>query len=270
MSSIHLLLLRPMELTYIIVCILGGFVAGIINTFAGNGSAITISILMDLIGLPPNVANATNRIGVLFQTGASSVIFTRGGLIDFKRSKAILVWCFIGAMIGLYTVTQLSNESFRTVFKYLMVIMLIVILVNPKRWLGKTQTDFNLPMAVQIPLWLAVGFYGGFIQLGMGVYFLALLVLVAKYSMMDANAIKVLAIFLYTIVVLAIFQYQGLVEWQYGGLIALGQFSGAVIASRWATRYENTEIWAYRLLVTIIILVVLNLFGFFDWIMTFV
>jgi len=47
--------------------ILAGFLAGIINTLAGSGSVVTLAML-SLLGLPSNIANGTNRIGVLFQS----------------------------------------------------------------------------------------------------------------------------------------------------------------------------------------------------------
>jgi uncharacterized membrane protein YfcA len=45
------------------IAIIGSAVAGSINTLAGNGSAITLTILTELLGLPGNMANGTNRVG---------------------------------------------------------------------------------------------------------------------------------------------------------------------------------------------------------------
>ena len=50
-----------------IALVIGGFAAGLINVVAGNGSAITLPLLM-WVGLDANAANATNRVGALFQT----------------------------------------------------------------------------------------------------------------------------------------------------------------------------------------------------------
>jgi uncharacterized membrane protein YfcA len=57
-----------MDLFQYAIIILGGVLAGIINTLAGNGSAITLTILSEMMGLPGNVANATNRIGIVGQS----------------------------------------------------------------------------------------------------------------------------------------------------------------------------------------------------------
>ena len=50
-----------------ILIIAAGFVAGVINTLAGSGSVVTISLLT-FLGLDPKMANGTNRIGVLVQS----------------------------------------------------------------------------------------------------------------------------------------------------------------------------------------------------------
>ena len=46
------------------------------------------------------------------------------------------------------------------------------------------------PYLIVVPAFLLLGFYGGFIQMGMGVIFLAVMVLGAKWSLIDSNVIK--------------------------------------------------------------------------------
>ena len=47
----------------ITVLVVSGFAVGFINTLAGGGSVISLSVLM-LMGLSAPVANGTNRIAV--------------------------------------------------------------------------------------------------------------------------------------------------------------------------------------------------------------
>jgi uncharacterized membrane protein YfcA len=61
--------------TYIIVVAVG-MVAGIINTLAAGGSLLTLPVLMAL-GLPPNMANGTNRIAIFLQNVVGWGAFTR-------------------------------------------------------------------------------------------------------------------------------------------------------------------------------------------------
>jgi uncharacterized membrane protein YfcA len=246
------------------VAVLGGFLAGIINTLAGNGSAITLSILTELLGLPGNMANGTNRVGIMAQGITSTYAFHKNNKLNIKRSKDIIATTFIGAILGVLVAISVSNEQFKFVFKFLMVVMFFVILIKPSRWFKETDLEYKLPKLISIPVFLALGFYGGFIQMGMGVFFLAAMVLVARYNIIEANAIKIFIVFLYTIVVLAIFQWKGLINWKYGLIIAMGQLVGGYLSANFASRYHNAQKWAYGLLVVIVIAVLLKLFGFFD------
>lgn len=255
-----------MDIYQYIIAIIGGAFAGVINTMAGNGSAITLTILTEVIGLPPNVANGTNRVGVLTQGWAATYAFYKNGRLDLKKSKLYIIFTIIGAVVGVLVATQVSNAQFKTVFSYLMILMLFVILVKPKRWLRETNEAVKPNPFIAVPLFLALGFYGGFIQMGMGIFFLAAMVLGAKYSLMDGNAIKSFVVAAYTILVIAIFQYKGLIDWKVGAILAIGQTAGGYLTAHYASRYKQANVWAHRLLVVVVILAIAKLFNVFDYI----
>lgn len=250
-----------MEIWQITIAIIGGFIAGIINTFAGNGSAITLSILTEVLGLPGNIANGTNRVGALLQSTTSTYVFYKNGKLNLKESRSIIVITIIGALIGVGVAINIPNTQFETIFKYLMLAMLIVILVKPKRWMEKSDLIYSMPNVIKVPLFLALGFYGGFIQMGMGIFFLAALVLIAKYDLIKANAVKIFVVFAYTGAVLALFHWKGLVDWKYGSIIAIGQATGGYFAAQIATSSPKANVWAYRILLIVVVTVVLRLFG---------
>ncbi|MEM1119532.1 MAG: sulfite exporter TauE/SafE family protein, partial [Bacteroidota bacterium] len=201
------------------IAIGGGFLAGIINTLAGSGSAITLTILTELLGLPGNMANGTNRVGVLTAGIAGTYAFYKNDKLDIAKSSRFTIPTIIGAVAGILVAIWVSNEQFKAVFQYLMVLMLFVILVKPKRWLQATKEEDALSPWVAIPIFLALGFYGGFIQMGMGVFYLASMVLIAKYNIIDGNAVKTFVVAVYTILAVAIFHCKGLIDWQLGGIL---------------------------------------------------
>ncbi len=255
-----------MDVYLYLIAIVGGFFAGVLNTLAGNGSAITLSILTEVLGMPGNLANGTNRVGVFFQTMASTAAFKRNDKLHFGKSRIIVISTFIGAIIGGIVAIQVSNEQFKFVFKYLMLAMLFVILVNPKRWLKTSDQRFEISPWLAIPIFLSLGFYGGFIQMGMGIFFLAATVLIAKYDIIEANAVKVLIVCSYTFFLVLLFQWKGLIDWKIGLIIALGQSAGGYTSASWSSRYKNANLWAYRILVLVVIVVLFRLFGIYDWI----
>lgn len=249
-----------MEFYYYIIAMIGGAFAGVINTLAGNGSAITLTILTEVLGLPPNMANGTNRVGIWTQSLAGSYSFHKNGKLPLKRSLKFVIPTVIGAVIGVIVATSVSNEQFRQVFRFLMVAMLVVILVKPKRWLKQTNTKASNSLIWVIPVYLALGFYGGFIQMGMGVFFLASMVLIAQFNIVEGNAVKVFVVAIYTILVLAIFQWNGLIDWKIGAIMAIGQTTGGYLAAQYASKHKGADVWVYRVLVFVVIMAIIKLF----------
>ncbi len=250
-----------MEWYHYVIALVGSALAGAINTLAGNGSAITLTIMTELLGLPGNMANGTNRIGVFTQSAAGSWAFYKKGRLNLTSSGLFTAPMVVGAIIGVLVAVWVSNEQFKFVFKILMVVMLFAVLVNPKRWVRETDPDAKPNPWISIPLFLALGFYGGFIQMGMGIFFLAVMVLGARFSLIDSNAVKAFVIAIYTAIVIAIFQWKGLIDWPIGLLFAAGQTVGGYFTARHAANHPKANIWAHRLLVLIVVLAILQLFG---------
>ena len=241
-----------------LIALLGSALAGAINTLAGNGSAITLTILMEVLGLPADVANATNRVGIVTQGAAGTWAFQRAGRLRVSAGRQREMWLIVvltslGAILGIYLSLIVDNATFRTIFRYLLIVMLAVVLVNPKRWLVATHPEASLSLWVAVPAFFAMGIYGGFIQMGMGIFFLALMVLVAKYEIIQANVVKGIAVTIYTGIAVAIFAWRGLIDWPMGLLMAVGQTVGGYLTAKYAANHPRAGVWAYRLLVVVIL-----------------
>jgi len=248
------------ELQTYSIAIIGALIAGGINTLAGNGSAITLTILTEILGLPPNIANGTNRIGVFTQCAATSWVFHKNGKLNITRNKKYIIPIFIGAIAGGILAVNVSNEQFRAVFKFMMVFMLIAVLVKPKRWLRETDLEFRPKWYIYIPLLFALGFYGGFIQMGMGVFFLIIMVLGMRMNIIESNALKGFVIGLYTLLLIGLFHYQGMIDWKLGAIMAVGQTAGGYLTARFASRHKKADQIAYYVLIIVLILAIIKLF----------
>ena len=250
------------ELQTYLVAIIAALFAGGINTLAGNGSAITLTILTEVLGLPPNVANGTNRIGVFTQCAATSWVFHKNGKLNIARNKKYIIPIFIGALAGGLLAINVSNEQFKAVFKFMMVFMLIAVLVKPKRWLRETDLAFKPKWYVYIPLLFALGFYGGFIQMGMGVFFLIIMVLGMRMNIIESNALKGFVIGLYTLLLIALFHYQGMIDWKLGGIMAIGQTMGGYLTAKFASKSKWADQVAYYVLIVVLLLAIGKMFLF--------
>ncbi len=252
------------DIGIVVLAIIGSALAGAINTLAGNGSAITLTLLTQVLGLPPSIANATNRVGIVAQSAVGSYVFFKNKKLDLKTNRVEILLAILGSVIGIVLAIEVSNEQFFSVFKFLMVLMLLVILVKPEKWIRPVEGSNRIPRWVMYILFFAIGIYGGFIQMGMGIFFLAISVLGAKKNLVLSNGLKIAMVGFYTLLAVIIFQIKGMIIWDVALIFALGQTIGGYYAARFATSHPAANLWAYRLLVLIVIVAVGQLFGILE------
>ena len=252
--------LSPVEL---IVFLLAGFVTGIINVLAGGGSVITLPIFMILCGLPAPIANGTNRVGVLIHGTISTLAFRKSDQVDFKMGAWVLIPAVIGAIIGANVAVDTDEQLMRQIIIVMMLLMLGVILFNPSAMLREHNEPRKSPGSklLLIVIFGAIGFYGGFIQAGVGILILVAQVTIARYTLLQSNAIKMLMVALYSIPVLIIFALNDQVHWGYGLTMAVSQSAGALVGARFALRFPKANVWIRYLLILIIVVSVLKLSG---------
>lgn len=235
-----------------IVVIAAGFACGFINTLAGSGSLITLPLLI-FLGLPANVANGTNRVAILLQNVVGVKTFHKNGLLNLRHGLYLAAPAVIGGIIGAQIAVDLNERVMHTVIGVLMVIMLVVLLVRPKRWIKpRAERVSDRPTFWQIIVFFGIGIYGGFIQAGVGIFLLMGLFLSAGYDELHANPIKVLIVLCYTALALVVFILNDQVVWSVGLVLAVGNMLGAWVAVKTAIKKGNPFIrWVLIAVVTI-------------------
>jgi len=237
-----------------LLAICAGAVAGVINTLAGSGSLVTLPMLV-FLGLPADVANGTNRVGVLLQNVVGIFVFRRSGSIGSTGSAWLVAPSVAGALLGAWIATILDKSAMEVAIGVVMVVMLIVLVSNPKRWLREqSEVVAGRPGWGTLVLYFAIGIYGGFIQAGVGVLLLSALVLASGYTLNHANMIKLVIVLLMAVIALPLFVLNNQVDWGLGALMAIGQAVGAWLAANYATRVPNANVWVRRLLITIVVI----------------
>jgi len=242
--------------------IAAGFACGFINTLAGSGSLISLPLLI-FLGLPANVANGTNRVAILLQTMVSVNVFRKEKKLNFSNGLMLAAPAIVGAVIGAQIAVNLDEEMMRHVIGGLMVVMLIVIIIKPKRWLvGREELMEKRPGPVQLLIFFGIGLYGGFIQAGVGIFLLAGLVLSAGFELVRANAVKNLIVMLFTVFALGVFIFNDQVRFEIGLILAVGNMLGAWVATKMAVQ-RGAEFVRY-ILIAVVIVSALVLLGAFD------
>ncbi len=257
-----------MEITWLqyLLAIGAGVLAGVINTLAGSGSAVTLPMLV-FLGLPANVANATNRVGVLVQNVVGISTFQQSGKMNLTGGLWLTVPAMIGAGIGAWVATILDKEAMNFAIGAMLLIVLVTILFDPKKWLRvQSEVKPGRPSIVTLLIFFVIGIYGGFIQAGVGVFILTAMVLGTGYTLIHANAIKLMVVLALTLVALIVFMLSPLeINWGIGAVMAVGQSIGAWLAAKFAVSNPNANIWVRRLLIVVVVYSIIRFFGIWDW-----
>jgi len=248
-----------MSLTEIIILSIAGILAGFINTLSGGGSVISLSMLI-LLGLPANIANGTNRINIFFQSLSSVGSFARQKMFTSMKPVWLGIPATVGSVIGALSAVDVNKKVIEIAITSAMVIMVFFLFYKPDKWLKENVHRLNRKMSFwQLVLFFIVGFYGGFIQVGVGYFLLMALVLGIGYDLVKANAVKNLIVFFYAIFALLVFIVNGQVNYLYGIILSVGSIIGALIASYLAVKKGAAFIRA--VIVLSVILTILQITG---------
>ena len=238
-----------------ILLVVIGFFAGIINTLAGGGSLLTLPVLI-FLGLPPAIANGTNRIAVVVQSLGGALGYRSKGVHTFPFPIYLAISASIGAVIGAQIALNADGALFNRILASIMLIVGFLILIIRKSLVQ------NLPerlkgkyLIYSIFGFFVIGIYGGFVNAGIGIVIMLFLNRLNRLSLVKTNATKVLVVMIYSAVALALFAYNDAVNWKLGSLMALGTLFGAWWASRWSVK-KGDRVIRVALLVTIFIMAI--------------
>lgn len=235
---IHLTTKFDKMLDYFLL-ILVGFIAGIINILAGGGSLLTLPMLI-FLGLPPHIANGTNRVAIIIQNIFAVKGFQSKGIKTYPFSLYLAIPATIGAIIGAIVGIKIEGELFNKILGIVMLVIVIyMVLKSNKISKNNIERIKGKYFWLSIIAFFFIGLYGGFIQAGVGFIILFTLSNINQFSLVKSNAIKVTVALIYTLVAVAIFAYNDSVNWKYGLILSLGNASGGWVTSRWSVNKDD-------------------------------
>lgn len=231
-----------------------GCIAGILNVLAGGGSLILMPIMV-FLDIPGAVTNGTVRIAILGQNLTAIAGFKQKGFSDYRLSLTLALCALPGTVIGAFLGTKLSNAWFNRVLAIVMLgILVTMILGNRKKkkpepkgeetstspasdgtLSGSTVSEPPVPVTGYLLIVLA-GFYGGFIQAGVGFILIAIIHNLMNIDLIRTNMHKVFIVAVYTVAAIGIFAWQGQIWWGTGLILMIGMSAGGWIGSNLAVK----------------------------------
>lgn len=237
-----------------------GTMAGFINVMAGGGSSLTLPALI-FLGLDGAMANGTNRVAIMLQNFFAVLSFRKRKFHQYHRSFQLTLMTLPGAIIGALLAVNITDVWFKKILSIVLIgIVISMFFPVMKKKVSGTSAE-GIKTWVIYPVMFGIGFYGGFIQAGVGFLFMAALYHILKLDLVHVNMHKVFIVMVYTIPALCIFVFTGNVNWILGLCLAVGNSFGAWWGAHFAVK-GGEKIIRYILAVAILIMA-LKLLGVF-------
>lgn len=255
--------------TIIIILLTSGLAVGFINTLAGGGSAISLTVFMAL-GLPVHVANGTNRIAILMQNLSSTVTFTRKRMLDWRVGVRLGIPAIVGAVVGAQIAATIDDKIFQICLAVVMVSVLVFTLLG-ERLLKRNGTAIDKIRPLHYAVFFLIGIYCGYIFVGTGFLILLATMGMLHSDIVKSNVIKNFIILLAIPFSLLVFILNGEVNYAYGLVHGAGNMVGAFLASHyaigWGTKFLR---WFMAAVVTVCLADVVGLISIREFVLAII
>lgn len=247
-----------MDLTlwhYAAIAVLG-ILASIINILAGGGSNLILPLLM-AFGVPPDIANASNRVGIFFQSLTGIRGFRNAGALPTHDLRGILLPMIFGGLVGSVLASVLPNQILKPALLVCILGVATLTFLKPQLLLPPQNVQERKVSDTRgaAVLLFAVGIYGGFVQASTAFILLPVLAGVLHYNLLRANALKLVCTLAFTIVALAVFIVQRQIWWDVGLVLAVGNAIGSMIGVKIALKLSPNTLRTILFVMTVVAVV---------------
>lgn len=223
-----------------------GILSGFLSVVAGAAVTVVIPVLIGL-GLSADAANATSRFSIAVGGSVAVAAFIWKGRIDWKASAPLLGAAAAGTLLGAVFGARISSPHMLTIIVATSAISMILVYLNPHRWIAETPAKALFPEWSAILLFFLLCIYEGIVAVDSALLRLIALVYLFGYPLAVANPVKLLTSLVMFGVSSAVYARAGEVDWSVGGWLAAGTVLGAVLAIPFACSHKAQRP-IYRLL----------------------
>ena len=251
-----------LSLTDILLISLSGLAAGFINAVSGGGVMLTMPTLI-LIGLPPGVANGTNRLAVVMQSLTALAAYKKLKQTDSGLAVSLTIPAMLGSVCGALVSVRLDDAVFQTLLAITMIVLLIPVVFEPvlnSRLLAVSETGRGRRL-LQV-VFFGFGLYGGLLHIGVGIFILVALRTLGGLNLLLANGVKVVIVMGLTGIACCVFALNGKVDWSAGLILSVTSSIGAWFGAHWGV--SKGEGWIRIMLAGTIVVMAFQLLGVWE------
>ena len=246
-----------MELTLLTIpaLFLIGLWAGAVNSVAGGGTFFSFPMLL-LFGMPPLLANTTNKFALWFAsmagvTGFWAEVKSLRGQLGFYFTAGI-----IGSLLGSVLLLLTPPERFEVMIPWLLLVATLIFAFGKRVivYLRRGSASDHIGKSFSAIGQGLIGVYGGFFAAGMGMLMMALYELSGIKSVHQMNGLKTFVGLGINGISALTFMAVGAVDWPVALILLsgalIGGYGGAVLSKKVPEPLLRKIIIAYGALMT--------------------
>lgn len=211
--------------------------SSILSGMSGGGAGFIIVPYYIFIGLTPQQAIATSKMGAIGTTVGALTAFKGKGLVNKK-----LIWPFvaittIAALFAAWVIPQIDETLFQKVIGVFLLLLVPTLFINRAAFQpGERSSGWVIAGFVAYTVF---SFLQTIIGTGMGTILVLILMFLFGLTALEANATKRVAQSVQAVILFVLLFLQGLVVLAHGAAAILGGLIGAHIGSRVALKKGN-------------------------------
>jgi len=210
----------------IIVYIIVGFIAQMIDGALGMAYGVTSTTFLLSIGIPPVAASASVHTAEVFASGASGLAHLRFGNVDKELFKKLLIPGIIGGILGAYILTAVPGKMIKPFIAFYLLIMGLIILRKAFKKVEQKEVKTKL-----LPLGVSGGFFDAIGGGGWGPIVTSTLVARGHNPRLSIGSVNLAEFFVTVAEVATFLTIIGLVHWQIIGGLIIGGVLAAPLAA---------------------------------------
>lgn len=205
-----------------IVYIIVGFIAQIIDGALGMAYGVTSTTFLLSLGIPPAAASASVHTAEIFASGASGLAHLRFGNVDRKLFKKLLIPGIVGGILGAYILTAVPGKTIKPFIAFYLLIMGLIILRKAFKKIEEKEVKTKL-----LPLGVSGGFFDAMGGGGWGPIVTSTLLARGHNPRFSIGSVNLAEFFVTVAEVATFLTIIGLAHWQ----IIIGLIIGGVLAA---------------------------------------
>lgn len=239
-----------MEPISLLLVLLIGLVTGFFDSISGAGGLISVPALI-FLGLPPQIAIATDRFGILGQTFASLGKFGKAKKIVWKYVPLLAVITLAGSLIGANILININTRFFEKAIGIIILILVPLLFVNRKIGIQQTKTT-TFKKIIGLLLYFLIMTFGAFFGQGTGPMIFYVLTFFLGFTMIEVLATNTIPWLVLAISSVIIFAINSIINYKIGAVLLVGMAIGGYIGAHLALQKGNK--WVKSLFVLLVIL----------------